>query len=230
MIPSVRRFTSVFAALCLLRIAALAAPTTTITSPAPGSTVSTLTTVAVTFNEAVTGVDANDLLINNEGALTLTGSGAGPYTFSFTQPPPGAVSVSWDFDHGIAGLGTGAFVPGNGWSYTLTDTIAPTLAVTTPTPNATLGNLTQAEVTFSEAVEGVDATDLLINGIAATSVTGEGAGPYRFSFSAPPVGPVAFTWAAGHGIADRAPAPNAFGGRRLERHAHGDGRWLAGDQ
>ena len=35
-----------------------------------------------------------------------------------------------------------------------------------------MGTLTQAVVTFSEPVSGVDATDLLVNGTAATSVTG----------------------------------------------------------
>jgi hypothetical protein len=80
--------------LCLV-VPLSAAPTVTVTNPNPGSTVSTLSSISITFSEAVAGVDANDLLINNDGATGLSGSGAGPYVFTFTQPPPGLVSVSW---------------------------------------------------------------------------------------------------------------------------------------
>src|SRR4030095_15117898 len=95
----------------LLALRVSGAPTVSVLNP-PEGTVSSLTTVSVTFSESVTGVDADDLLINNEAAASVSGSGAGPYVFTFTQPAPGSVSVSFDFDHGIAGLGTGAFAPG----------------------------------------------------------------------------------------------------------------------
>jgi hypothetical protein len=202
---------------------AVAVPTVTAVSPPTGATVNSLGSIAVTFSEAVTGVDAGDLLINNDAALTVTGSGAGPYTFTFTQPLPGSVNISWDFDHGIAGIGTGAFVQGT-WSYTLIDTLPPTIAAVkssvtgqeqdaiVPLPGATVGTLTQVEVTFSEAVVGVDAGDLLVNGIPALGVTGTGAGPYVFTFNQPPAGAVLFQWAAGHGIQDTAPVPNNFAG------------------
>jgi len=199
-----------------------AAPTVTVTSPTPGNTVSALTTVSVTFSEAVAGVDTNDLLINNEAAATVSGSGAGPYVFGFTQPPPGLVSLSWDFDHGISGLGTGAFAPVSGWTYTLSDVLAPTIAkvktsvagqdqdALVPAPGATVGTLTEVQVTFSETVTGVDAADLLAGGVACTGVTGSEAGPYIFTCAQPPVGAVTLQWAAGHGIADA--ASNAFAG------------------
>ena len=153
----------------------LAAPTVSVTSPTPGSTVSTFTSASITFSEAVTGVDADDLLINADAALLVTGSGAGPYTFTFTQPPPGTVNVGWAGDHGIVGqAGTGSFVAGASWTYTLTDTIAPTVTKLTPAAASTVGALTQAEVVFSETVTGVDAADLTINGVAATGLTGSG--------------------------------------------------------
>jgi hypothetical protein len=173
----------------------LAAPTVTVTSPTPGTTVSSLTSISITFSEAVSGVDPDDLVINTDPALSVTGSGAGPYVFTFTQPLPGSVQVTWDFDHGIAGLGTGAFVPTGPWNYTLTDTLAPTIGkiitsvagqeldAITPTPGSTVGTLTQVIVFFSEQVSGVDAADLQINGVPATSVTGAGAGPYTFTLA-----------------------------------------------
>ena len=184
-----------------LRVLAPAAPTVQTIAPAAGSTVNSLTQIAVTFSEAVTGVDANDLLINNDAAVSVSGSGAGPYTFTFTQPQPGSINISWDFDHGIAGIGTGPFQQGT-WSYTLIDTVAPTIALISssvpgqelqaivPLPGSTVGTLTQTEVTFSEPVAGVDASDLLINGLPASGVTGSGAGPYIFTFAQPNVGTV----------------------------------------
>ena len=72
----------------------LAVPTLTGRVPAAGATVSTLTQVSVTFSEAVTGVDAADLLVNGVAATTVTGSGAVPYVFTFTQPSAGPVTFS----------------------------------------------------------------------------------------------------------------------------------------
>ncbi|HET6408393.1 MAG TPA: lamin tail domain-containing protein, partial [Chthoniobacteraceae bacterium] len=192
---------------------AWAAPTVTVTSPIPGATVSTLTSVAITFNEAVTGVDANDLSVGGTVATFVTGSGAGPYTFTFTQPQAGSVLVDWVGDHGIAGqAGTGAFAPDTFWTYTLTDSIAPTVADRTPTANSTVSAMTQVVVAFTEPVTGVGATDLLINGAPAAGVTGDGLGPYTFTFAQPAVGTVTFSWAAGHGIQDTASPANDFAG------------------
>jgi hypothetical protein len=44
--------------------------------------VSSLTSIAITFNEAVTGVDADDLLINAEAAQLVSGSGVRDLTRS----------------------------------------------------------------------------------------------------------------------------------------------------
>lgn len=199
--------------LLLLSCAADAAPSVLLpTSPANGATVTALTSITVNFSEAVTGVDAADLLINSDGASLVTGSGAGPYVFTFTQPPPGAVNVSFDGNSAIVGQsGSGAF-GGAAWAYTLVDTLAPTVVRLTPAAASTVGALTQVEVTFSEVVTGVDATDLTINGTPATTVTGSGFGPYVFTFPQPAVGAVSFAWVAGHGIVDTAAVPNNFAG------------------
>jgi hypothetical protein len=61
-------------------------------------------------------------------------------------------------------------------------------------------------------VQNVVAADLLINGQAATNVSGSGPGPYVFSFPQPANGTVTFQWAAGQGITDLASPPNAFAG------------------
>jgi hypothetical protein len=185
-------------------------------SPAPSATVGALTQITVSFTKPVNGVNAADLLINSQPAASVLGNaGTNTYTFSFTQPLPGAVEVAWDEIHDISDLSGTPFdatAPGATWSYTLTDTLAPTVNEQTPVAGAQVSQLTQLEVTFSEPVLGVDAADLRINGNPATNVTGTGAGPYVFQFPQPPGGTVQFAWAVGHGIADTADAPNAFAG------------------
>ena len=93
-------------------------PTVTTITPLPGSTVAALTSIAVTFSEPVTGVNAGDLLLNAAPATGLSGAGAGPYTFSFAQPAQGVVNVSWAGGHGVADVSGNPFSPVP-WSYTL---------------------------------------------------------------------------------------------------------------
>ncbi len=197
----------------------LGAPIISSIVPTPGITLSSLTTINVTFNQPITNLSVNDLQISGQASASVTGSGAGPYVFTFSQPPAGTVSAAWDADHGISGIGTGTF-GGGGWAYTLIDTLAPTIGkiITSvpgqemdnvfPVAGATVSTLTQARVTFSDAVTGVDAADLLVNGTPATGVTGDTEGPYIFTFPAPADGAVSFSWAGAHGIADG--AGNAF--------------------
>ena len=74
--------------------------------------------------------------------------------------------------------------------------------------------LQEVQVTFSEPVTGVGAADLLLGQAPAQSVSGEGAGPYRFHFSPQPEGTVSVAWAAGHQIRDL--SGNAFSGGSWE--------------
>lgn len=191
---------------------ASAAPVVQTVSPTPGSATSSLTQISVTFSEAVTGVDPEDFLINGDPAGGVSGAGAGPYVFTFTEPPAGIVSASFEFSAEITDLSGGIFVPGNGWTYSLADTIAPALASTVPASGATVAALTQVEVLFNEPVTGVNAADLRVNGVATQAITGSGAGPYVFTFAQPAIGAVSFTWVGGHGIKDTSPAANAFPG------------------
>ena len=92
------------------------------------------------------------------------------------------------------------------------DTAAPEVAGTDPAAGSTVSNLTHIAVVFSEDVQGVDAADLLINGVPASSVTANSASEYVFQFAAPAEGSVTVSWAAGHGIADLSVNSNAFAG------------------
>jgi hypothetical protein len=184
--------------------------------PPPGATLSNLTQITVSFDKPVSGVDAADFLVNDEPAGAVTGpSGTNCYTFTFTPPSAGLVGISWNESPEIIDLASNRFDP-NGpeatWQYTLLDTTAPTVADQTPPPGATVRRFTQLEVHFSEAVSGVEASDLLINGQPAGQLTILGADRYRFQFPQPADGTVQLAWTTNHGIRDLATPPNAFAG------------------
>ena len=95
-------------------------PTVTDLIPAPGQVVQALTQIEVGFSEDVTGVDASDLLINNQPATRLTAVTSSRYIFEFPQPATGQVQVAWAPNNGITDLAASpnAFAGGN-WSYNL---------------------------------------------------------------------------------------------------------------
>ncbi len=94
--------------------------------PPAGATISAFTEVLVTFDKAVAGIDASDLLRDGAAALGVSGLGAGPYKFTFPAAPPGPVTVTFAADHGIASdaLEPRAF-PGGSWSYTVDPSARP---------------------------------------------------------------------------------------------------------
>ncbi len=92
------------------------------------------------------------------------------------------------------------------------DVTPPTVDLITPADGSTVGVLTDIEVLFSEDVQGVDPSDLLINGVPATSISFGVPGQFVFEFSQPATGAVSVAWAPGHGISDLATPPNAFAG------------------
>jgi len=200
----------------------LVAPSIASQSPPAGVVLShtnNLTRITVDFSEAVVGVDASDLLVNGVPATGLSGSAA-TYTFTFPQPEFGTVSITWAPGHGIAdyGIPPNAFdgaAPGNTWQYTFVDSEPPVVVSTIPATNTTVRSLTQVEVLFSEGVTNVDASDLLVNGTAATNLILLGPDQYLFRFAQPATGAVTVAWAPNHGITDRAQPPNPFAGGEL---------------
>jgi len=202
-------------AVVTVTVAASSQPTVFGKSPAPGA-VSSLAGIVVTFSEPVSGVHASDLLINGVPATSVAGSGTN-YTFAFPQPAEGTVYVAWNGANSIVDFENpprplDSFAAGATWQYTLTDTVAPAITSLNPPAAATIRELDTIEVIFSEPVSGVDAADLRINNVPATSVSGSDAGPYKFQFPTPANGVVNITWSAGHGITDRAAARNPFAG------------------
>lgn len=98
------------------------------------------------------------------------------------------------------------------WQPRVRDTNAPVVLNVAPAPGGTLSSLTQIEIEFNEPVRGVDAADLLVNGLPATNVTALAPAKYLFRFSPPSSGTVGVSWAVGHSITDRSVAANPFAG------------------
>lgn len=184
--------------------------------PPRDSRVSDLSRVVLTFNKPVRGVDAPDLWIQDQPAVRVWGTpGTNVYVFEFAPPPAGLVAISWDEGHGITDLEGQPFdatAPSAHWTYTVADTVPPSILKLAPAPGATVGQLDRVEVWFTEPVAGVDAADLQVKGRPATAVVGSGAGPYVFTFDPPGPGTVQLEWSPSHGIADLAQPPNAFAG------------------
>ena len=175
-----------------------------------------LTSLTVTFSEAVSGVNASDLLINGTPATGVSGSGA-TWTFTFPQPNATIVNISWAPSHGIQDLATpannfNATGAGATWSYTTPDTLAPAVAAIDPFPGTTVRSLTSIRVTFTEPVVGVQTNSLLVNNQPARFLSGSGAGPYVFTFLPAATGPVEVRWSSPSSIQDLGVPPNAFTG------------------
>ena len=90
------------------------------------------------------------------------------------------------------------------------DVTPPFVVTQFPPAGATVGELSQIEITFNEVVFGIEASDLVVNGTATVNVTGSGSGPFFFTFPSLPEGNVAVGWIAAHGIHDG--SGNNFGG------------------
>lgn len=96
------------------------APTVAFQLPFAGVTVRSLTQIEVNFSEAVTGVDAADLLVNSTPASSVTPMSSSRFVFQFTQPAVGSVQVAFAGGHGIRDLANPANnFAGGSWTYVL---------------------------------------------------------------------------------------------------------------
>ncbi|HXJ75667.1 MAG TPA: Ig-like domain-containing protein, partial [Candidatus Dormibacteraeota bacterium] len=194
--------------------AGASAPRVVSADPAAGIVYS-FTNLTITFSEPVNGVDAGDLLVNGVPAGAVANSGTKSYTFSFPQPAFGSVIVTWAANHAIVDFddppkpfdGTAAT---SIFRYTFYNPNAPTVTAQTPAAGTVVTGLTAITATFSEAVSGVDAADLLVNGVPASGVSSSADNVFTFTFAQPPYGPVSITWAANHGIVDLEIPPSDF--------------------
>jgi hypothetical protein len=88
--------------------------------PPAYSAVPALRSVEVHFNQGVSGVVAEDLLIDGVPATNVTAYAPWQYVFDFPEPPIGNVQVSWATNADLMSLvGQTNVSPGAGWSYVL---------------------------------------------------------------------------------------------------------------
>ena len=90
------------------------------------------------------------------------------------------------------------------------DDTHPVVSSVIPTAGSQVRQLTQIEVQFSKSVAGVDAADLLINGVGATALSVIAPWQYVFEFPQPATGLVNVAWSPDHGIHDLTTASNVL--------------------
>jgi hypothetical protein len=138
-----------------------------------------------------------------EGTNKLGEDTSDPYTLQWSAVPIGnyglyAVAVD------ALNLRTTSTVA----SISVAPSTPPTVASQNPVPG-NVSSLTQLTVTFSEPVTALDATDLIINGLPATSVSGSG-NTYTFGFAQPTDGTIHIAWDPRHAIVDFENPPRPF--------------------
>lgn len=90
------------------------------------------------------------------------------------------------------------------------DVTSPSVSSVIPEQGSAVRALNEIEVQFNKSVTGVDAGDLLINGIAATNLSAIAPWQYVFEFPQPATGVVQVAWSDNHGIHDLTSASNAL--------------------
>jgi hypothetical protein len=154
------------------------APVVLSVTPAGGfSTNLSAIDVDVTFSEAVTGVDSTDLALSGGAAGgaavgTPTNTAGNTWRFPVSGLVTGTLNLSLAPDAGdiVEASGGSLYVANKTWSYTI-DTTPPTATVT-PADGALLNSATiDIDVSFGEAVTGVQAADLVLAGAAAAGAS-----------------------------------------------------------
>ena len=153
------------------------APTTSITSPSAGATVSGNTTVSASAsdNVAVTSVE-----FYVDGVLASTDNVA-PYSFSWntTAVADGSYSLSSKAYDAAGNNGTSAPVSVTVDNSVPPDTTAPTTAITSPSAGATVSGTTNVTASASDNV-GVTSVEFYVDGVLAST---DSSAPYSFSWN-----------------------------------------------
>ncbi len=137
------------------------------------------------------------------GGVLRTNLTTSPFAGTWSGVPIGTYSVYAVGYDALGARGTSAVA-----TVTVSPSTPPTVVARSPL-SGPVNSLRQLAVTFSEPVSGVRATDLLINGQAAASVSGAGSN-YTFGFPQPADGTVTVAWDPRANIIDFEPTPRAF--------------------
>ncbi|MCC5874964.1 MAG: hypothetical protein JJU11_01975, partial [Candidatus Sumerlaeia bacterium] len=150
------------------------------TVPPSGSLLNTMPSVSFTFDKPVTNVAAGELEVNGSAATDVSGEGAGPYIFTgFAPPADGPTTISLA-DGTIEDLSGNLF---DGISFPVTiDSVPPEVASISPGITGLINTFpSEISVTMTEPLDEFDPEAIVVNGSAATTISGSGAGPYIFS-------------------------------------------------
>ncbi|MEP7290869.1 MAG: Ig-like domain-containing protein, partial [Chloroflexota bacterium] len=156
-------------------------PSVTMTSSTTNPTSQTTIPVTVTFSEPVINFIASDISITNGTVQAFTGSGAS-YSFNLVATA-GATSVIANIAAGVAQDSESnpntAAAP---FSRTI-DTVAPTVTISSNSPNPTSQTMIPVMVTFSESVTGFVASDISVTN-GTVQAFGGGGSVYSFNLVA----------------------------------------------
>ncbi|MGR4975384.1 Ig-like domain-containing protein [Pseudomonas sp. LARHCG127] len=136
-------------------------------------------TVTITFSEAVTGLTAADLTVQNGTVGTLT-SGDGGITWTGTLTAASNIADTTNIitlnNTGVADLAGNAGVgTTDSNNYIVNDTVAPTASIVVSDTALRIGETSTVTITFSEAVSGFTTADLTVaNGSISGLSTSDG--------------------------------------------------------
>ncbi|WP_165570868.1 beta strand repeat-containing protein [Comamonas thiooxydans] len=154
-------------------------PTATIVINDPTLSAGESTTVTITFSEAVTGLDNNDLSVPN-GTLGTLSSSDGGITWTATYTPNLNVRDTSNVivlnNTGYTDLAGNAGVSvTNSASFTI-DTVRPTATIVVANPALNVGATSLVTITFSEAVSGFTNADLVVSNGTLSAVSSSDGG------------------------------------------------------
>nr|WP_241509606.1 Ig-like domain-containing protein [Pseudomonas ovata] len=153
-------------------------PTATIAMSDLALTAGDTATVIITFNEAVSDFNNDDLTVEN-GTLSAVSSSDGGLTWTTTfTPAVDLLAVSNVISLDTAGVLDSAGNAGSGTTAStpyLIDTLRPTASIAISDQALKAGDTATVTITFSEAVSGLSNTDLSVaNGTLGTVTSGDG--------------------------------------------------------
>ncbi|QGQ97957.1 S-layer homology domain-containing protein [Paenibacillus psychroresistens] len=143
------------------------APTVALTTGTTSPTNATTFIVTATFSEAVTGFTATDITVSNGTKGTFTPTSGTVYTLVITPSGDGAVTA--DVTGSVAQDAAGNDNTAASQLSIISDKTVPTVVLTTGTTSPTNAATFIVTATFSEAVTGFTATDIMVsNGTKGT--------------------------------------------------------------
>jgi len=178
-------------------------PVVSLTEPPDGSVWAAPANLSLTARAVdIEGQIANVAFFTNGNLLSSDSDS--PYVASWNDVPTGVHSLT-----AVASDDLGLSTTSGVIRVTVSaDTAPPVLTDRSPAPGV-VTSLAAVTVTFSKPVVGVNASDLLINGLPAQDVSGSGI-VYTFSFEQPSFGTVNLSWSANAGVNDLFTPPHLF--------------------